>query len=317
MREAVCWLLLGRRAAVMLVACSAALVVWRAWSGEPVEPSSPRPTYRYIPLLGDPLLFAVDEADGEMEETRVVRPSSLALGGCLPFLPTVVERPGWQLQFVVASSGCMGEARHDHYVLDSSGVVTWTRPNLPVRTLALLPGELARVRQLDRLDCVRTEPVGYGEWFYRVAFAGIPNAEGGAHISGSSVMAGELEAIFEAAKTRYREHRLAALAPLSVRLRMGSRYKDRMYGVDIVGSRLTIRRHARILHHQQLEPADLVELVDRLAGPDADPETHYRGWLRTGDVTNPVALEKYTRGEFWDPVQRAVDEVAFREDAKR
>ena len=314
MREALCWLFLGRRAIAVLASCSIAIVLWPT---KPAPSPAPEVTYRYVPLLGQPLDFAIDEADGELEDANVVRPSSLARGGCLPFLQTVVERAGWQLQFVAASSGCLGEMLHDHYVVDAFGGVTWTRRHVPARQLALLPEELARVQKLDRLDCVRTEPVGYGEAFYRVALVGIPNAEGGAHISGSSTMAAELEAILEAAKVRYRAQRLAALGPMSLRLGMSpSLGDDRVYQLDLEGTQVTIRRRTKILHAQVLEPADLVEVLDRLVAPGPDDDTYDRGWLRTGGETRAVALPKY-HGDLGNPVQRAVDEAAYHEHPMR
>ncbi|HEY5933362.1 MAG TPA: hypothetical protein VIU61_01930 [Kofleriaceae bacterium] len=318
MRIALLSLELERRLVRVLLAGSFALVAWRVVPPpfEMPEPPAPAPTYTLVPLLGEPLSQAVDDADGTINDWNRLAPS-ITTGTCVPFLAPLVERPSWELQFVSASSGCMGDTFHDQYVVTSDGDVTWKRPNMPTRKLALNADELARIRTLDRKDCVRTEATGYGEAFYRIALAGLPDAEGGAHVSASSTMAKELDEIFEAAKERYRSERIAALGISELRLNGTARYQDRpIYRVDLAGSKLTVRHGRRVLVEKVLDMNEVVETLDRLQAPKPDVRSA-RGFLRSRGVTEAVALPLDTHGDFWDPVLRAIDEAAYLEDPDR
>jgi hypothetical protein len=310
---------LDRRVVGTLVAGSLALILARVMPPPPwelPEPPPPEPTYTLVPLLGEPLSQAVDDADGTINDWA---PPANDIGevSCLPFLAPLVERASWELQFVSASSGCLGETIHERFVVDSNGRVAWQRPNMPGRTLELTTEEIARIRTLDRKDCVRTEETGYGEGFYRISLAGLKDAEGGAHVSQSSAMAKELDEIFEAAKNRYRAGRLAALGITELRLHGTARYSERpVYRVDLVGSKLTVRHGRRVLLEKVLETDELVESLDRLEPSRADVRSA-RGWLRSRGVTQAVALPLDTYGDFNDPLLRAIEEASYIEDPHR
>lgn len=318
MRIALLSLELERRVVRVLIAGSLLLVAWSAVPPPCEMPAArePEPTYTFVPLLGEPLSQAVDDADGTIDDWSTLAPS-VTSGTCVPFLAPLVERPGWELQFVSASSGCTGDSIHERYVVASDGSVVWERPNMPTRKLTLTSDELWRIRTIDRKDCVRTEAVGYGEAFYRIALPGLKDAEGGAHVSQSSTMAKELDAIFEGAKERYRADRIAALGIAELRLHGTARYQERpVYRVDLAGSKLTVRHGRRVLVEKVLEPNEVVETLDRLEAPKADVPSA-RGWLRSRGVTQAVALPLYTHGDFWDPVLRAIDEASYAEDPDR
>jgi len=314
-------LVMFRRPFAILATVTFSALVAASWPAPIAEPERPQPeppaTYTLVPLLGMSLDFAVDEADGELGEPNASHPEKLELGGCLPFLQPLIAHPNWQLQLVSASSHCTGTTIHDRYVVDSFGHVAWTRPNMPPRKLELSRAELERIRHLDRLDCVRTEEVNFGEAHYRISLAGLEDGDGGAHISQSSTMARELETIFEAAKQRYRTRRLAELGTFTLRLRANPNYSDHTsYRIDLVGSRLTISHHTRVLHAVDVETNDLVEVVDRLEAPREDIPSA-RGWLRSGNVTRAVALPTTVWGDFWDVVLRGIAEASYREDPSR
>jgi hypothetical protein len=319
MRIALSALELDRRLVGVLVAGSVALVLWRVVPPPfemPEPPQDKAPTYTLVPLLGEPLSQAVDDADGTINDWAP-RSSDLGEVSCVPFLAPLVEHPNWEIQFVSAASGCMGATIHDQYVVKSDGAVVWTLRNMPTRKLELTADEVTRIRTLDRKDCVRTEETGYGEAFYRISLAGIENAEGGAHVSRSSTMAAELDAIFEGAKERYRAGRLATLGITELRLHGTARYETRpIYRVDIAGSKLTVRHGNRVLVEKVLEAHELVETLDRLEEPRADIRSA-RGWLRSRGVTQAVALPLDTYGDFWDPVLRAIEEASYLENPGR
>src|SRR5688500_20129395 len=106
MRIALSSLELDRRLVGVLVAGSVALVLWRVMPPpfEMPEPREPASTYTLVPLLGEPLSQAVDDADGTINDWAP-RSKDVVEVSCVPFLAPLAELPNWALQIVSASSG--------------------------------------------------------------------------------------------------------------------------------------------------------------------------------------------------------------------
>lgn len=290
---------------------AAAAIGWWLWS--PATPTAsvtppPPPALHVMPLSGDPLADAI-HAPGP--------------GGCLEFIDTLVTQPHWRLGVVEASSGCLGETEHATYDIDFDGTVRWTEAGL-TRNVTLTAAEMAIVRGLNRLDCTRTEEVGYGEGFFRVSYGDAGN--GGGHISGSSAMGMTLRWLLDGAIERTAAHRVASLGQIRFELD-GRSFEDSRrwtrrnarYHLTVDDLELTVRRGRRVLVRRALTERELLDVVDwAYQTAVADQPSSYdadwslaRGQLRIAD-RSPIAVTIFPmeRG----PAQllgRAFDEAAY------
>src|SRR5258706_12708254 len=174
----------AKRLALLFIAVSLATLLWRVWP-DPTDDDDnvdAVPSFHWVPLSGDPLWRAAEDSD----HTR-----------CIPFLQLLIAHPNWEIQIAHGASSCTTDGLRDSFTIDGDGHVTWWRAKRPVRMLQLRPDQLAQITALDRLDCKRTEEVGYGEWWYRVSVGGDRDGRAGAHISGSSSMGKTLDKIFD------------------------------------------------------------------------------------------------------------------------
>src|SRR5262245_58772735 len=169
----------GKRVLAVVAALSGGALLVEAWPDAPAPAPTRAPNLRLVPLSGDPLAQVVDDLDGDWQDrnphARPLPPGE----SCLPFLAPLTAHPRWQLQIAHAFGGCMGDTLVASFSISSDGKVAWSSPGMPDRELELTPAQLATVHGLDRLDCVRTEPVGYGEEHFRIGIGGGVRVDGG------------------------------------------------------------------------------------------------------------------------------------------
>jgi hypothetical protein len=292
-----------RRGVWVLVTLAAIAVLARLAPAPEAEVApAPEPTWRLVPLAGAPLEAAVDDADGEYVYDTGWAPGTG--GSCVPFLPALVARPRWQLQIVERASGCLGTDDRAALLVDERGRVTIVRANVPVPMLTaqLTPDELARLRTLDELSCVRTESYGYGELFYELGWG--PTASGdGAHIGASSELGQAVGAVVERALARAAEERLTR-TPFRLRLDALAVDDGRTWRADRAVFEITIdhtgtlrvSRAGRVRYQDQLDPIAVVELMDTILPANVrepDVDLLARGSVLIDDERHPIALARY------------------------
>jgi len=294
---------------ILLAAVAAtAIVVGLRAVPAPAPPPHTVPGWTFVPLTGEVLDNAVDDADGEYDGERWNPPDEAVAGGCVPFLQALIAHDHWQLQIDERRSGCLGTEQLRTYVIDASGEVVVHQPGLRDRALALTPAELARLRTIDQGACVRAEPVGYGERFYELSI-GPSEGQGGAHVASDTEIGEALGAILDAAQARYADE-LAATHPIQVELAARSlehsdtwtpRTATYHLAVD-TGGMLVVHRGHRELYRQQLEAQDLADLADAVLGhlgsADDQADASYalgRGTLLFEKHRHELTLDYYER----------------------
>jgi hypothetical protein len=253
-------------------------------------------TVRYVPLSGEPLRDVVEDG---------VR--------CLPFLAPITAHPRWQLQVAHGHSGCMGDWLLGSFSIGSDGKVVWSQPRMPDRTLELSPAQLATMRGLDRLDCVRTEPVGYGEEWFRVGIGGGIDATGGAQISRHSTLGEALVTLVDELLAQYRAKRLAQFAPITVDLTLDG------YHLALRGTHVTVTRRGRVWLDRDVDDALVVDLLDAMI--DAPSKQRQRdditalGTFSAAGIAVPLAVTRFDIGpdEF---LARAFEDAFYYHDKR-
>jgi len=233
---------------------------------------------------------------------------------CVPFLAPLVAHPRWQVQIARAHSGCLGEWLIGSFSVTSDGKVVWSQPGLPDRELALSPAQLATVRGLDRLDCVRTERVGYGEEFFRVGIGGGQWARGGAYVSRSSALGEVLAKLLDDLVAEYRTKRLAAFAPITADLQLGK------YRLALRGTHVTVRHGKRVLVDKDVDDAQVVDLLDAMIG---NPDKPYErdeytavGTFSASGIAVPLAVVRVDMNGPTELLARALDEAVYYHDER-
>jgi len=297
----------GKRVLVALVGVTGVVAVMP----QADAPAPMTQTVRYVPLSGEPLRDVVDDLDGDWDDrepaSRPLRPGQ----SCLPFLAPLTAHPRWQVQVAHGHSGCMGDWLLGSFSISSDGKVIWSQPRMPDRTLELSPAQLATVRGLDRLDCVRTEPVGYGEEWFRVGIGGGVEATGGAQISRHSTLGTALSTLLDGLVDAYRAHRLASFAPITVDLEL------RGYHLALRGTHVTVTRRGRVWLDRDVEDAVVVDLLDAMI--DAPSKQHERdgytafGTFSAAGIAVPLSVTRFDTGpdEF---LARAFEDAFFYHD---
>lgn len=302
----------GKRVLAVVAALSGGGLLVEAWPAAP-EPAPPARAaeLQLVPLSGDPLAQAVDDLDGDWQDqsphARPLPPGK----SCLPFLAPLTAHPRWQLQIAHAFSDCMGVTLVASFSITSDGKVVWSAPGMPDRELALARAQLATVRGLDALDCVRTEPVGYGEEHFRIGIGGGIGVAGGARISRHSTLGEALAQLFEDALAAYYKRRIAAFAPISADVDYHG------YHLALRGAHLAVRYGRRTWSERDLDDRELGDLLDTMIdGPDT-PHEHdgYTGFgtFTASGITVPLAVARFERGAFEVLVRGLEDAIYYRE----
>jgi hypothetical protein len=257
-------LVTGKRGVAAVVCVTAIVIGWRMWPAPVAATPRKQVVYTVVPLAGEPLREA--EARGQ----------------CLPFLAPLVAHDDWQLQIARGTSGCLGDFLDASFTVHADGRVEWQQPDMPVRHLSLTTDELHAIRELDRASCVVAERRGgyYVDW-YRVGVGSDPNVAGGADVPMESELARRLDAIFDAAQSRYRQ-RVLGLGTLIGRLT--ARVDGRTYHVEIADHLITVARHGRVWASRELDDSELVDLIDAL-------------WRQPHELVDEDSLR--ARGAFW------------------
>lgn len=272
------------------VTFAAAFGLYRVWPDPAPDrvPRTPSPapvTYSYVTVFGDPT--------GAIEDAREHQGA-----GCAPSIAPLIAHPNWSLQLVEGESGCTGEWVRNSYEVFADGSVLWEAEHLPARVLHLTAPELALITRTNDFPCGRTDPVGYGYDWMRIAPGGDPEGRGAASIPSSSLAGGMLGAVMQGAIERYRAARLAQIGPFELRLgvQLGrSRYKITLDGTG----HLVFRRGHDELPTRILEPAERVDLFDFLATRvgavriPGDDSVVVRGVLISGGVSLPISMSRW------------------------
>jgi hypothetical protein len=300
----------GKR--VLVVLAGVTVIAGVAALPSPDEPAPAKPdSYRFVALSGDPLAQVVDDLDGDWQDqsphARPLPPGE----SCLPFLAPLTAHPRWQVQIAHAFSDCMGATVVASFSIGSDGKVVWSAPGMPDRELELTSEQLATVRGLDRLDCVRTEPVGYGEEHFRIGIGGGIRVDGGAHISRHSTLGEALAKLFEDVLAAYYQRRIAAFAPITADVTYHG------YHLALRGTHLAVSYGRRIFSQRDLEASDLGDLLDTMIdGPDApharDDYTGFGTFTASG-ITVPLAVERFERGALEVLARGFEDAIYYRE----
>jgi len=234
-------------------------------------------SYRFVPLSGD--LLAQTVADGH---------------ACLPFLAPLTAHPRWQLQIAHSFSECMGPTLLASFSVSSDGKVVWSAPGMPDRELALTPAQLATVRGLDRLDCVRTDEVGYSYEYFSVGIGGGIRVDGGAVIPRHSTLGDALATLLDDALRDYYARRFAAFQPLAVDLTLDG------YRLALRGTDLTVRGGGRTWVRDEREVDEVVDLLDAMVDGPETPHEHDGitafGTFTASGITVPLAVSRFERG---------------------
>ena len=281
----------GTRLVAAAVTFAAAFGLYRAWpAAEPGPVRAPATvTFSYVPLLGDP--------------TRSIEDAQEQQGaGCAPFIAPLIAHPNWSLQLVDGASGCTGDWIRNTYEVHADASVRWQAEGMPDRVLHLTAPELALITRTNEFPCGRTDPVGYGFGWMRVAPGGDPRGDGAAVLPSSSLAGTMLEAVMQGAIERYRTARLAEIGPfeLNLRVKIGrAQYRITMDGTG----HLVFRRGSHEMTTRILEAAERVDLFDFLStriGAVRDPESApvVRGALIAGGVRLPIALTRWEDPQF-------------------
>jgi len=242
------------------------------------EPApEPMDSYRFVPLSGD--LLAHTLADGR---------------ACLPFLAPLTAHPRWQVQIAHAFRECMGPTLLASFSISSDGKVVWSAPGMPDRELALTPAQLATVRGLDRLDCVRTDEVGYSYEYFSVGIGGGITVDGGAVLPRHSTLGDALATLFDELLRDYYARRFAAFQPIAVDLTLDG------YQLALRGTDLTVRRGGRTWVRDERDVDEVVDLLDTMIdGPETphehDGSTAFGSFTASG-ITVPLAVSRFERG---------------------
>jgi hypothetical protein len=315
----------GLRSVVALLIATAAIAAWRAWPvieaafigvRSDVRPAARLVLYRYyVPLNGSPLWDAIDEADGDEDGEPPHEAPAGPVQTCLPFLAPVLEYPNWQLRISNGVSACSGDVLAGDFTISSTGAVTWSRPGWPVRQLALSSEQLALVRRLDRLSCVRLQPEPTElEWVSIGLDLGKHYEHAGARVSSASTLGRTVTAMLDGLVEQYRRPRRELMG--SFDLRLTTTEPGAIYGVRITGGRLTVRRGGKLLIDDPVEIDLLIDLVDAALAqpPVGDPDA--RGRLLLAGRSVPVSLLFYEKGPF-ELIHHAVQGARWTEDAQR
>lgn len=266
-----------RRCCVASIVAAGALVRFPEPAPVPA-PTPPAATFHVVPLLGDPLAY----------DDR-----------CMPFLPEIVRSPNWSLVFARGWSGCLGSGVDDSFAVDAEGLVRWSKPGLPTRTLVLEPDELEMLGKLASLDC-HSDQHGYYVGWYRIGVGDDPEAKGGAFVAQESIAGVALDGIFDAAITRYDRLFLADLGPADLRMAIDGGLKLRL-----LDHHLTISHAGKLLYRSDLTDRQVTDLVARFfAHPRGDdPDAH--GDLYIGGYHLDVAVFSWSLPEN-DPLGYAI-----------
>jgi hypothetical protein len=273
--------------------------------------------YRMVPVSGLPMWNAVDDSHN-----------------CVPFLKTWLERPDWEIQVSRGASSCTTDGLRDSFTIDARGEVTWWRARSLVRHLHLTPEELAQLTAIDRLDCKRTDEIGYGEQWYRVSTGGDRHGTSGPYFPGSSTGAKALATIFDAAVARYYKARLAELGTISADFKAVSNLQDwsprrARYKLELRDHHIAVSYDKKLLEENDVEDEPLVDMLDAILAPpaaddeltrtlDSDAEIHrIRGTVTVGTRTMPLSLSTWDIYGPLEPVARAFDSAIFHRENPR
>ena len=290
--------MLSRRTWVhLLLAASAVGIAWRVWP-MPAPAAAPVKTVTLVP--GDALDQAIDQADGEQDGYAIVPPETAPPGGCLPRLDALVKRPEWAIHITDGASGCLGDTLKRTFTVFSTGRVEWKEQGL-TRVFDLSPTELTTLRRLNRYDCIRKDPVGYGEAYYTIWLGG--DGPDGAHIGASSSMGMTLTKLLDAAREQVAHDWHARVGEVHIALAGRSREKSdgafspraAPYRVELEDNRLKIRRGARELYSDFVPDLDLMELVEHIEAGHQDiswpyADAYANGTLAIGGRTHEIHL---------------------------
>ncbi|HWO25187.1 MAG TPA: hypothetical protein VNO30_40890 [Kofleriaceae bacterium] len=313
----------GLRWACVLLIANVALLGWRAVERAVEDtleharsaPRAARPvTYRHVPLLGLPLMDAVDDADGDQENRPAEAPAG-PVQTCLPFLAPILEYPGWQLRLTHGHGSCFGDQVMGSFAIDATGAVTWTRPGWPVRHLALSGEQLALVRRLDQLSCVELFPEGDEPGFLSIGLdLGKHQAYGGAYVPPASVLGRAVTALLRDLEAQYRQPRREAIE--SMELQLATTEAGAVYRIRIAGDRVTVRHGQRLLVDEPVDADELMDVIDALLTQPTADESDVKGVLLIQGLSVPVAFWRWERGPF-QMIHNAIQKAQYNEEQAR
>ena len=304
-----------RRLVFLLVALAAIVVVARVWPAPEVA-RPPAVTWQLVPLAGEPLHAAADRAGGEYEDGRGWVGDG---GACVPFLAELVAHPGWMLQIRERASGCMGTENFDVVAIDAAGHAVIERPGLPMLTTYVTPSELASVRALADLSCLRTSPgYGYGEAFYELGW-GTTAAGDGAYVSASSEQGEAITQLVATLRLRAAED-MFAVTPFTLRARFRGVYDEtgRTISVTIdAGGTLTVQHGRKVLVREAMDRIELADLADaiiagHLTHDDPDFTVFATGSAVIDGERYPIRLLEFSRSPEAQRLRSAVFEASWR-----
>jgi hypothetical protein len=304
-----------RRGVYVLVALAAIVAIARLWPAPEVTPP-PAATWQLVPLAGEPLHAAVDRADGEYEDGSGWVGAS---GPCVPFLAELVTRPGWMLQIRERASGCTGTENGDVVAIDAIGRAVIERPGLPMLTTHVTQDELARVRALADLSCVRSsQGYGYGELFYELGW-GTTAAGDGAHIAASSELGEAITELVATLRLRAAEA-MFATTPFTLRARFRQWYDDDRRPISVAidaGGMLTVQRGREVLVREAMDPVELADLADAIVAGHLTEDDRDLELLTTGSAVidgerYPIRLFEFTSSRQAQLITGAVARAIWR-----
>ena len=304
----------GQRWLFVLLVSAFGMTAWQARpapeaaSAEAARGEQPGadPAYRYVPLLGTPLYFAVEDARGDLDDPPLRDPAA-PVQTCLPFLAPLMAHPNWQIRIARGSSACADDGLQSDFTISASGAVTWTKPGWPVRHLQLSSEQLALVQRLDRLSCVmqREVPAHYlrSHWFsIGVDFISQERSIDGARVPLQSDLGQALAPMLDQLVAEYLEPRREVVG--SVDLRLATTERGVIYRARIADGRLTVSQGRRLLVEEPVAPETLIDLVDaalerRAVAEPAEPDVpDVKGTLLMNGWSVPVAVARRAPGPF-------------------
>jgi hypothetical protein len=320
--------------AVLLIGATVSIAVCRAWpavarsfarafdrafdraavAALAGERADERPaTYRYVPLRGLPLDYAVDDVDGDWDEPLLEAPPG-PVQTCLPFLAPILAHPNWKLRIASGYPSCGGPIEPMwEFTIASSGAVTWMDRRGQVRHLSLSEAQLALVRRLDQLSCVELQrneyELQYGSerrWLAIGLDLGKYEPGDGAYVPAASNLGRAIIPMLDELVDRYRGQRQAVIGSMDLRLATTERGRGAAYRVRLVGDRLTVRRGGSLLLDQPMADELRLDLVDAALEQRAVDKPSMKGALYMDGWSVPVQLVRTGTGSF-EEIYRAID----------